>query len=139
MNVLVDTGVWSLALRRNPSRLSVTERNVRVELIELIDEGRAQIIGPIRQELLSGIKFTEQFEKVRKELQFYNDEPVGTHDFEAAARASNLCRSKGIVACTVDILMCAVGIDRRWSIFTVDPDFKAYARVLPINLHPVRA
>ncbi|MFO7766132.1 MAG: hypothetical protein R6V33_06850 [Pelovirga sp.] len=52
MNVLVDTCIWSLALRRKKSEQDAVVN----ELGELISEGRAQLIGPIRQELLSGIK-----------------------------------------------------------------------------------
>jgi len=53
MNVLVDTSVWSLALRR---REVDEESEIVRELRELIVEGSAVIIGPIRQELLSGIR-----------------------------------------------------------------------------------
>jgi predicted nucleic acid-binding protein len=139
VNVLVDTSVWSLALRRRPGDLSVIERNILAELNELVREGRAEIIGPIRQELLSGIKFAEQYERVRNNLRPFLDEPIDTNDFEAAARASNECRSRGIVVSVADILMCTVAIDRRWSIFTMDPDFKTYARILPITLHSPRS
>lgn len=56
MNVLVDTSVWSLALRRKAHDLDTAER-LRVEALgELIREGRAKLIGLVRQELLSGVK-----------------------------------------------------------------------------------
>ena len=57
MNILVDTCVWSLALRAK------TAAGVPYvgELKELIQEARACIIGPIRQELLSGIRDAAQF------------------------------------------------------------------------------
>ena len=52
MKVLVDTCVWSQLLRK------ATDENdpIVLELNELIKEYRVQMIGPIRQELLSGIK-----------------------------------------------------------------------------------
>jgi len=56
MNVLVDTSVWSLALRRKNESLTTNERFLVTELSELIREGRARVIGLVRQELLSGIK-----------------------------------------------------------------------------------
>ena len=49
MNVLVDTSVWSLALRRKPRELSAAEQPVVEELADLTREGRARIIGLIRQ------------------------------------------------------------------------------------------
>ena len=50
MKVLVDTSVWSLALRRRNS----SEEPAVEQLRWLIDQGRVAMIGPIRQELLSG-------------------------------------------------------------------------------------
>src|SRR5208337_3484022 len=54
MNVLIDTSVWSLAFRRSRAS-SRREAQMVEELTELIQEGRALLFGPIRQELLSGI------------------------------------------------------------------------------------
>jgi predicted nucleic acid-binding protein len=88
----------------------------------------------IRQELLSGIKTSAQYEKLRATLRSFPDEPVETSDYEAAAKASNDCRSKGVTVFNIDILIVA----RDWSIFTSDPDFKDYARILPIRFHTPR-
>jgi hypothetical protein len=138
VNVLIDTSAWSLALRRKPSDLSTAEQAVVDEWAELIGEGRARIIGLVRQELLSGIKSPDQYEKLRRALRAFPDEPIDTSDYEMAAKAGNDCRSQGIVVSSVDILICVVALARRWSIFTTDPDFKNYARVLPIKLHSPR-
>jgi hypothetical protein len=139
MNVLVDTSVWSLALRRRPRDLNAAEQLIVDELVDLTREGRARILGLIRQELLSGIKTATQYRKLRVALRAFPDEPIDTSDYEAAAKVSNDCRSRGMVASVVDALICQVALARQWSIFTTDPDFKAYARVLPIKLHAARA
>ena len=47
MMVLVDTPVWSLALRRRPEHLSGSQQGLANALAELIREGRAQMVGPI--------------------------------------------------------------------------------------------
>jgi hypothetical protein len=60
MKVLIDTPIWSLALRREKA-LSRGEQVLIAELNELINEVRVALIGPIRQELLSGISNDEQF------------------------------------------------------------------------------
>ncbi len=138
MNTIVDTSVWSLALRRKAQDLNAVEKATVAELTELIKEGRARIIGLIRQELLSGIKTSLQYEKLRVTLQSFPDEPIDTSDYEAAAKASNDCRSKGVTVSIIDILICAIALARDWSIFTSDPDFKDYARILPISLHTPR-
>ncbi len=138
MNVLIDTSVWSLALRRKNESLSTNERFLVAELSELIREGRARMIGLVRQELLSGIKATEQYEKLRLHLRSFPDEVVDTSDYEEAAKAGNRCRAKGVVVSIVDILLCAVANKRLWTIFTTDPDFSNYAKVLPLRIHAHR-
>ena len=139
MNALVDTSVWSLALRRKPRHLSPEERLVVDELADLSRDGRVRIIGLIRQELLSGIRTAAQYEKLRAYLRAFPDEAIATSDYEEAAKAGNECRSRGIAASLVDALICQIAFSREWSIFTTDPDFKAYAKVLPIKLHVPRA
>lgn len=138
MNILVDTSLWSLALRRKAQDLSTRETSLVTELGELIQEGRTRILGLIRQELLSGIKTNEQYEKLRFTLRAFADEPVDTSDHEAAAKASNQCRSKGVVVTVVDALICAISAERSWPIFTTNPDFNNYAKILPIELHSPR-
>jgi predicted nucleic acid-binding protein len=138
MNVLIDTSVWSFALRRKNESLSTNERFLVAELSELIREGRARMIGLVRQELLSGIKATEQYEKLRLHLRSFPDEVVDSSDYEEAAKAGNRCRAKGVVVSIVDILLCAVANKRLWTIFTTDPDFSNYAKVLPLRIHAPR-
>ena len=138
MNVLVDTSVWSLALRRKARDLSQAEAAVVKELGQLIREGRAKIIGLVRQELLSGIRDAGQCEKLRNILRAFPDEQANIADYEAAAKAGNDCRAKGIAVSVSDMLICAAAVEREWAIFTSDPDFRKYAKVLPIQLHMPR-
>jgi predicted nucleic acid-binding protein len=138
MNVLVDTSVWSLALRRKTESLNATEKFIVAELSEIALEGRARLIGLVRQELLSGIKTMEQYEKLRLHLRSFPDEPIDTSDYEEAAKVGNRCRGKRIVVSIVDILICAVAMKREWAIFTADPDFTNYMKVLPISIHASR-
>ena len=135
MSVLVDTGIWSLALRRKAQGLSRRERLLVAEWDELVAANRARIIGSVRQELLTGIKTQSQFEKLRQAMAAFPDEPVETVDYEAAAKASNDCLAKGIAISIVDMLICAVALRRGMSIFTIDPDFTRYSRVLDLKLH----
>ena len=138
MNVLIDTSVFSLALRRKNESLSTSERLVVAELSELIREGRVRMIGLIRQELLSGIKTIEQYQKLRLHLRSFPDEVINTSDYEEAAKAGNRCRAKGVAVSIVDILLCAVAIKRQWAVFSTDPDFSSYAKVLPLRIHTPR-
>src|SRR6478752_3726853 len=136
MNVLVDTSIWSLAFRRKPTDLNPIEQSLVQELRDLIQEGRAQLWGPVRQEVLSGIRNQDQFEKLRLLLRPFRDEPLELEDYEAAAIASNRCRAQGVAMSTVDALLCAAAVRKDLVILTTDLDFKAYSRVLPLKLHP---
>jgi predicted nucleic acid-binding protein len=135
MMVLVDTPVWSLALRRTPGALNVAEQELTRTLAELIREGRVEILGPIRQELLSGIREEAQFRRLRDYLRAFPEHPLEAADYEEAARMSNRCRSRGIAGSPVDFLICAAAHRRGWSILTTDQDFQNYAAVLPLRLY----
>jgi len=139
MKVLVDTSVWSLALRRKHHSLSGKEARVVAELLELIREGRAQMVGLVRQELLSGVKTAEQFEALRQKLQSFPDERMESVDHEDAARSGNQCRARGVAASIVDALLCAAAMRRGWALFSTDPDFSRFATVLPLTLHAPRS
>ena len=62
MNVLVDTTIWSLALRRRLRDLSDDEARLVARWAELIQSGQAILIGLVRQEILSGIRDRVAFE-----------------------------------------------------------------------------
>jgi predicted nucleic acid-binding protein len=137
VNVLVDTPVWSLALRRKPVKRSRQEGSLVQALAELIGKGQAKMIGVVRQELLSGIREDAQFRRLRTALRLYDDTPLETEDHEEAARMSNTCRRHGIAGSSIDFLLCAVAARRRWTIFTTDGDFERYARILNVQLLPI--
>ncbi|HJR58273.1 MAG TPA: PIN domain-containing protein [Vicinamibacterales bacterium] len=136
MKVLVDTSVWSLALRRSGSRgRGGIEPPPVQELRSLVDEGRVAIIGPIRQELLSGVRTAESYSRLREHLRPFGDEPLATDDFERAAEHCNTCRARGIQGSNTDFLICAVAERRALPILTTDDDFVRFAAALPISLH----
>ena len=139
MMVLVDTSVWSLALRRKPEQLSPRERQLTGALAELIREGRVELLGPVRQELLSGIREEAQFRKLRDYLRAFPEHPLEAEDYEEAAHMNNRCRTRGITGSAIDFLICAAAHRRGWSIFATDRDFQNYASVLPLRLHPAYA
>lgn len=102
---------------------------------DLIRENAAAIIGPIRQELLSGLASESAFNRLRDHLRAFEDIPLGLHDYEQAARFANKCRSIGLAGSSVDFLICAAAYSHDLEIFTTDRDFARYARCLPIRVH----
>ena len=131
MKVLVDTSVWSLALRRGKQSTSAAAQELR----NLIADKRVEMIGPIRQEILSGIREETQFKELEMRLSAFPDQPITTEDYVMAARFFNLCRRKGIQGSNTDFLICAVAVHNRLSLFTTDKDFIAFSQHLPIILH----
>ena len=128
--VIVDTCIWSLALRRTAENREVTE-----ELTSLIKENRAKIIGVIRQEILSGYSDLDRYEKLRNKLRAFPNEQVIDADYESAAKYSNICRSKGIQGSHIDFLICAIATRLKMKIYTSDKDFFYYCKHLPISLY----
>jgi predicted nucleic acid-binding protein len=134
MKVLVDTSVWSLALRKNVD----PDNKIIKELFELIHELRVAIIGPIRQEILSGISDQNKYEQLREKLKSFEDAPIETEHYEFAAQLFNQCRKKGIQGSHIDFLVCAVSIKNDFSIFTLDKDFEKYKNHINIKLYKIR-
>jgi predicted nucleic acid-binding protein len=127
VQLLADTSVWSLALRRkNTARLSPNGQKLKANLVQAIQDGRVAMLGLLRQELLSGIKEKAQFDKVKAALNPYLDEPVTTADHEYAAHVYNEYRNQGVEAGTVDILICAVAVRRGWEVLSGDGGLNRY-------------
>lgn len=135
MNVVVDTSVWCLALRRQRSSTAAEV----LELAELIREGRAALLGPVRQELLSGVPVARQYETLRQYLRAFPDVALEAEDYEEAAAYFNRCRSRGVQGSNTDFLICAAAARRRFTILTTDTDFAHFGKLLPIELHSPRS
>jgi predicted nucleic acid-binding protein len=100
----------------------------------LLDDVTAAIIGPVRQELLSGIRDPAQFSRLRDRLAALSDTPINSEDYIAAAEHSNTCRRHGLQGSSIDFLICAVAIRYHWPVLTTDTDFVGYAQHLPLTL-----
>src|ERR1700728_854937 len=103
MIVLVDTPIWSLAFRRKTASAPQVK-----QLAVLINRSEAVIIGPIRQEVLSGTRAPGEFSRVRRGLRAFPDVRLGEERYELAAEFFNLSRSHGIQGSNTDFLICAV-------------------------------
>jgi predicted nucleic acid-binding protein len=134
MNVVVDTPIWSLSLRRKQSDLSSKEQQLTRVLTQLIREDRVQLLGPVRQELLSGLREQTAFDRLRDYLRAFPEPSLQSEDYEEAAQMRNRCRARGIAGSAIDFLICSTSWRRNWSIFTTDGDFVRYAKVSPIQL-----
>jgi predicted nucleic acid-binding protein len=135
MKVLVDTSVWALALRR---KSAVHDASV-AELRGLIEELRVQMIGPVRQEILSGIRSESQFLKLRETLRAFPDMALTSQDYELAAEFLDVGRKRGIQGSNTDFLLCAISKRHEMPIFTTDKDFVLFRKHLRITLYAPRS
>ena len=131
MKVIVDTCVWSRFLRRN-GRFGDP---IAAEVARLVRRDAVQLLGPIRQELLSGAQPDERFEQLKEYLRFFPNLPLDEEDDETAAAYYNRLRQKGVQGTGVDLLICAAAIRHGFKLFTTDTDFGAYAKHVPLKLH----
>ena len=129
MKVIVDTSVWSLALRRQQQNNSIADK-----LRDFIGDGRVILLGAVRQEILSGIKQQAQFDKLKNNLRAFPNLLLGAEDYELAADYFNICRRNGLQGANTDFLICATANRRNYEIFTTDKDFIGFSQYLPIVL-----
>ena len=135
MKVLVDTDVWSEALRKRKGRASDEVR----ALVQLVEERRVELAPFVRMEILCGLRDGEVFERIREYLAAFPDRELTSEAYVLAARYFNRCRSKGIQGSQYDFLLCACSVLWGMPILTKDKDFRHYARHLPIRLMDVNA
>ena len=129
MNVIVDTDVWSEAFRKRGEKSAYVD-----ELRKLLEEGRVQMIGIIRMEILCGIRAKQEFDRVQQRLRAFSDRDLDSEVFITAARFFNLCRSKGIQGSSNDFILCACSMLWKLPILSKDKDFLRYRKLIPIEL-----
>lgn len=133
MKVLVDTCIWSHALRAKK-----TEFETLVKQLEaLITDQNVVMIGAIRQEVLSGYSDPKKFETLKTKLSYFENTSVLDEDYISAAKFYNECRKNGVQGSHIDLLICAVAVRLDIPIFTSDKDFGFYQQHLPIKLYPL--
>jgi predicted nucleic acid-binding protein len=131
MKIIVDTGPWSEFFRRSTR----APPPIADEVARIIRADMVQMLGPIRQEILTGARPSDRFVQLRDYLRFFQNLRLDEHDDELAAEFYNACRQKGIQGTDTDLLICAVSARQSMKILTLDKDFKRYASCLPIQLH----
>jgi predicted nucleic acid-binding protein len=131
MGVIVDTAIWSLALRRNTPEINAA---IVQQLRSLINNQQVIMLGAIRQEVLSGLRTSEQFDRLRNILRAFPNLDLVAEDDELAAEFFNTCRRQGIQGSNTDFLICAAAHRRNHVIFTTDNDFRNFQAHLPIVL-----
>ena len=90
--------------------------------------------GICMQELLSGLRTSEQFEKVGSLLAPFPVLLASRQHHVAAARIANACRSGGVSVGAVDALIAALAIEHSARLLTTDDDFVRIRRQTALEL-----
>lgn len=120
IRLLIDTSVWSEALRRKEKSLNSSETLVR-RIIENNDE--IVVIGIIIKELLSGITNKKLFSEIKSILTDFSYIETIKEDYIHAAELRNECRQKGINAGSLDFLIASTAIRNKLTLVAYDKDF----------------
>ena len=130
MRFIADTSVWSLFMRRRTG--------AKLRIVSLLRKGilenQVQMLGIIKQELLSGIRKGSQYDRINEILDGFPDLLAGSDDHLLAAKCFNTCRKNGVRGSAVDFLICAQAINHNLAILTTDRDFQGYAKYIPVRL-----
>src|SRR4030042_5373716 len=125
MKILVDTSVWSLALRRQP-RIVNPEA---ITLKALIEQGEdIYLLGIILQEVLQGIKNPKDFHTLKEYFETFPLIELIRDDYIKAAELKNHLIKKGRQASTIDSLIASAAISYGCLLFTTDRDFEHIAK-----------
>jgi len=128
---MVDTSVWSLALRRDPP-LVLPQVTVLRQALE--SEAMVVTTGLVLQELLQGFAGP----RARKDLiEHFGALPMITpsrEDHIEAADLRNTCRRAGVQMGTIDALLAQLCIHHGLTLLTTDKDFSHAALHCPLKV-----
>ena len=131
MTLLVDTSVWSLALRRDGA---VTTPEVAA-LREAI-EGSDVVVttGLVLQELLQGFNGPKDRQAIMDRFGALPLIQPGREDHVAAAEVRNACRRSGVQMGTIDALLIQLCGRHDLTLLSADKDFSNAAAFVPFKL-----
>lgn len=121
VNLVIDTSVWSLVLRRQ----QVDESNpyVRAFRAHVTAGDGIFLLGNILQELLDGLRNKKDFNRLLRFLDPFPLISLERDTYVAAAALRQVCRSKGIQVGAVDCLIAMACIQHGFPLLTADRDF----------------
>ena len=124
MTLLVDTSVWSLALRRDAA---AAEPEVHVLKEALLGADVVVTTGLVLQELLQGFSGPKSRAQVIERFAALPLLHPDREDHVAAADLRNTCRRAGVQVGTIDALLAQLCIRHHLTLLSTDNDFKLAA------------
>lgn len=134
MNLVVDTSVWSLVLRR--PRVNEAHPLVRTFRFHVESGDAIFLIGTILQELLDGVRSPEPCDRLLGLLEPFPLLDLYRETYVFAAKLRTRCRSKGLQSGPIDFLIAAACCGHGFPLLTADQDFSRIARHSDLTLLP---
>lgn len=131
MTLLVDTSVWSLALRRD---VEATEPEVRHLEDALLGSQVVVTTGLILQELLQGFSGPKARAQIIDRFAALPLLLPDRQDHIDAAALRTACRQAGVQIGTIDALLAQLCIRHELTLLTTDQDFTHAARHCPLRV-----
>lgn len=125
MTLLVDTSVWSLALRRDAA---ASEPEVQQLKDALLGADVVVTTGLVLQELLQGFSGAKAGAQIVERFAALPLLQPEREDHVAAAELRNTCRRAGIQIGTIDALLAQLCIRHDLTLLSTDNDFKLAAK-----------
>lgn len=131
MTLLVDTSVWSLALRRDGAHEAKEVRALREALT-----GADSVVttGLVLQELLQGFNGPKAREAIIERFGALPLIQPDRQDHVAAAEVRNACRRAGVQIGTIDALLIQLCGRYEMTLLSSDKDFANAALHVPFRL-----
>lgn len=125
MTLLVDTSVWSLALRRDAEAAEPEVQELKDALF-----GAEVVVttGLVLQELLQGFSGAKAQTQIIERFAALPLLQPDREDHIGAAILRNACRQSGIQIGTIDALLAQLAIRHDLTLLTTDRDFTYAAR-----------
>lgn len=133
MTILVDTSVWSLALRRDAE---VDEPEVRALADALQGNDVVVTTGLVLQELLQGFSGPKAHAQIVQRFAALPLIQPDREDHIAAAGIRNACRRAGIQIGTIDAVIAQLCVRHELTLLTTDNDFMLASRHCPLHIWP---
>ena len=133
MTLLVDTSVWSLALRRDSAS---TEPEVGA-LKDALESGELVVTtGLVLQELLQGFSGPKAHAQIVQRFAALPLVQPDREDHVAAAGIRNVCRRAGVQIGSIDALLAQLCIRHELTLLSTDRDFALVAKHSPLRVWP---
>jgi predicted nucleic acid-binding protein len=131
LSLLVDTSVWSLALRRD----GLSSAPQVVALVRALENGDPVLTtGLVLQELLQGFSGPKSREQIIERFSALPLLAPDRQDHIEASELRNTCRRKGVQVGTIDALLAQLCIRHKLLLLTSDDDFDNMAAHCPLRI-----